>query len=73
MTGGRRYGFGGKEDIGGGFFGFCLSFGRRRVYCPVCLLELGIIGQGGSFGAIKASLIVDESRMWLNRVKTARY
>lgn len=30
MMGGRRCGFGGREDIGGGFFGFCFSFGRRR-------------------------------------------
>ena len=41
MTGGRRYGFGGKEDIGGGFFGFCFNFGRRGGYCWVCSLELG--------------------------------
>ena len=57
MTGGRRNGLGGKDDIGGGFFGFCLSFGRRKGGCLACLLESGVREFDGSFGAIKASLM----------------
>ena len=52
MTGGRRNGFGGKDDIGGGFFGFCLSFGRRKGGRLACLLRSGI----REFGAVRASL-----------------
>jgi hypothetical protein len=70
MTGGRRYGFGGKEEICGGFFGFCFSFGRRNWYCPTFWPGLGVIELDGSFGTIEDPLMVDErSRIWFNRVK----
>ena len=67
MTGGRRYGLGGKEDIGGGFFGFCFNFGRRGGYCLACSLELGTVQLIGSFGASMDLLMVDEKSRILAR------
>ena len=65
-------GFGGKDDMGGGFVRFCFNFGRRRWYCPVCLLGLGDIELGGPFGATKAPLMVDDKRrIWFNQIMRA--
>ena len=61
MTGGRRYGFDGKEDIGGG--GFRLNFGCRGGY----FLELSLGLDIGSLGVIKGSLMVDEKSRILAR------